>query len=354
MNNKKVVLGMSGGVDSSVSAFLLKEQGYEVIGIFMRNWHEKDESGHCTAEQDYSDVRRVADFLGIPYYSVDLSKQYMDEVFQLFLDEYKKGRTPNPDVLCNKEIKFGHFKKIAKDLEAEYIATGHYAGTTFINGKTYLTRAKDENKDQTYFLNQLKESQISDVIFPLSELTKPEVRNLAIKHSIPTAAKKDSTGVCFIGERNFKKFLSEYVPMKPGRILSLDGKEIGEHEGVFFYTIGQRKGMGLGGAGSGEPYYVVKKDIEQNILYVNQGECKELFSNELVANDFNFITEKAEEGEKVLVRIRHRQPLVPAMVNYLSGNSIRLCFDNPVRAITPGQYAVIYRNRICLGGGVIE
>ena len=354
MNNKKVVLGMSGGVDSSVSAFLLKEQGYEVIGIFMRNWHEKDESGHCTAEQDYSDVRRVADFLGIPYYSVDLSKQYMDEVFQLFLDEYKKGRTPNPDVLCNKEIKFGHFKKIAKDLEAEYIATGHYAGTTFINGKTYLTQAKDENKDQTYFLNQLKESQISDVIFPLSELTKPEVRNLAIKHSIPTAAKKDSTGVCFIGERNFKKFLSEYVPMKPGRILSLDGKEIGEHEGVFFYTIGQRKGMGLGGAGSGEPYYVVKKDIEQNILYVNQGECKELFSNELVANDFNFITEKAEEGEKVFVRIRHRQPLVPAMVNYLSGNSIRLCFDNPVRAITPGQYAVIYRNKICLGGGVIE
>lgn len=354
MNNKKVVLGMSGGVDSSVSALLLKEQGYEVIGVFMRNWHETDDEGHCTAEQDYTDVRRVADFLGIPYYSVDLSKQYMDEVFQLFLDEYKKGRTPNPDVLCNKEIKFGHFKKIAKDIEADYVATGHYAGTICINGKTYLTRARDENKDQTYFLNQLKESQIADVIFPLSEITKPEVRKLAEKYNIPTATKKDSTGVCFIGERNFKKFLSEYVPMKPGKIMSLDGRVVGEHEGVFFYTIGQRKGMGLGGAGTGEPYYVVKKDVINNILYVNQGECPELFSKELIANDFNFITDRAEEGETLLVRIRHRQPLVPAKLNYISDSSIKLSFEEPLRAVTPGQYAVVYRDRICLGGGVIE
>lgn len=354
MEKKRVVLGLSGGVDSSVSALLLKEQGYEVIAVFMRNWHEEDECGHCTAEQDYEDVRKVANFLDIPYYSVDLSKQYIDDVFSLFLKEYKKGRTPNPDVLCNKEIKFGHFKKIALDLGADYIATGHYAGITRLNGRVYLTRAKDENKDQTYFLNQLSEEQISNVIFPLSSLNKTEVRKIASDNNIPTATKKDSTGVCFIGERNFKKFLSEYVPMKPGKIMSLSGQVLGEHEGVFFYTIGQRKGMGIGGSGNGEPYYVVKKDVENNILYVNQGECEELFHKELVASDFNFITQKAIDGEKILARIRHRQPLVKATVNLLADNKVKLIFDTPIRAVTPGQYAVIYRNFICLGGGVID
>lgn len=354
MTGTKVVLGMSGGVDSSVAAWLLKRQGYDVIGVFMRNWHEEDKDGHCTAEQDYTDVRKVADFLNIPYYSVDLSKEYMDEVFSLFLEEYKKGRTPNPDVLCNKEIKFGHFKKIAKDIGVDLIATGHYAGILKTDGRTYLTRARDENKDQTYFLNQLTENQISNVIFPLSELTKPEVRKIALANKLPTAEKKDSTGVCFIGERNFKKFLSEYVPMKPGKIVSLEGHELGTHEGVFYYTIGQRKGIGLGGAGTGEPYYVVKKDVEKNILYVNQGPCKELFFNELVASDFNFITQKSIDGDRVFARIRHRQPLVPATLNYLENNKVKLIFDSPVRAVSAGQYAVIYQDKICLGGGVID
>ena len=354
---KKVVVGMSGGVDSSVATLLLKEQGYEVIGLFMRNWHEEDEGGVCTAEEDYNDVRRVAGLLDVPYYTVDLSKEYQDRVFKLFLDEYQKGRTPNPDVLCNREIKFGPFKEYAKKLGADYIATGHYAGVKQENGRTYLIRAIDENKDQTYFLNQLSEKQIENVLFPLTDIDKPTVRKIAEQYGLATAKKKDSTGICFIGERDFRKFLSTYLPMKEGDIKTLDGKTIGRHNGVFYYTIGQRKGFGLGGiAGENNdaPYYIIKKDVLNNILYVNQGECDELFTKSLETEKFNFITETIADGKRVTCRIRHRQPLEWATAYNLSDGGIRLEFDNPIRAVTSGQYAVIYDDRVCLGGGIIK
>lgn len=353
MKAKKAVIGMSGGVDSSVAALLLKEQGYDVIGLFMRNWHEEDACGACTAEEDYTDVRRVAALLDIPYYTIDFSREYQERVFHLFLDEYKKGRTPNPDVLCNREIKFGPFKEFAQKLGADYIATGHYAGVRNENSRSVLYRAKDENKDQTYFLNQLTSSQLENVLFPLTEIEKPEVRKLAAAHGLATAEKKDSTGICFIGERDFRKFLSDYLPMKEGDIKTLDGKTVGRHKGVFYYTIGQRKGFGLGGAGNGEPYYIINKDIYNNILYVNQGECPELFSSELTAENFNFIHKKIEDGERVLARTRHRQELIPTTAYIIDDTTVRLVFDTPVRALTPGQYAVVYSGRDCLGGGVI-
>lgn len=351
---KTVVVGMSGGVDSSVAAYLLKKQGYNVIGLFMRNWHEKDDDGVCTAESDYEDVRIVANQLDIPYYSIDLSKEYADRVFSHFLDEYKKGRTPNPDVLCNKEIKFGPFQDFANKIGADYIATGHYCGNTVIDGRTYLTRALDENKDQTYFLNQVSEKQIEHVIFPLADINKEEVRRIAKEQNFSTALKKDSTGICFIGERDFKLFLSNYLPMKKGLMKTLDGTTIGEHDGVFFYTIGQRKGLGIGGGGNGMPWFVVKKDVANNILYVSQGEDETLFSKSLIADDFNFITTPLENGEKVLARIRHRQPLVLATIYIKDNNTIELLFDEPVRAIASGQYAVVYKDKICYGGGVIR
>ncbi|MFI3229247.1 MAG: tRNA 2-thiouridine(34) synthase MnmA [Bacillota bacterium] len=354
LDKKRVVVGMSGGVDSSVAALLLKEQGYEVIGLFMRNWHEEDDSGACTAEADYTDVRRVANILDIPYYTIDLSREYQDRVFSLFLDEYKKGRTPNPDVLCNREIKFGPFKAFAEKLGADYIATGHYAGTEVIDGLTYLTRAEDDNKDQTYFLNQLKMEQIENVLFPLAGISKPEVRRIALENNLATATKKDSTGICFIGERDFRKFLSQYLPMKQGEIRTLDDKVVGTHDGVFYYTIGQRKGFGLGGGGNGQPYYIIKKDVARNILYVNQGECAELFAEKIIADDFNFITKTLIEPTAVQCRIRHRQPLVNATATPLANNSVEINFDTPVRGVASGQYAVLYSGNICIGGGVIR
>lgn len=354
MKTKKVVVGMSGGVDSSVAALILKEQGYDVIGLFMRNWHEEDEGGACTAEEDYTDVRRVAALLDIPYYTVDFSQEYQERVFRLFLDEYKKGRTPNPDVLCNREIKFGPFKQFALGLGADYVATGHYAGIRNENGTPILYRAKDENKDQTYFLNQLTSFQLDNILFPLAELQKHEVRKMAHAHGLATAEKKDSTGICFIGERDFRKFLSDYLPMKEGDIKTLDGKTVGRHKGVFYYTIGQRKGFGLGGGGNGEPYYIINKDIYNNILYVNQGECPELFSKELIAEGFNFIHRQIKDGERMLCRTRHRQELIPATAYIIDDTTVRIVFDTLVRAVTPGQYAVIYSGRDCIGGGVIR
>ncbi|MDR3185205.1 MAG: tRNA 2-thiouridine(34) synthase MnmA [Christensenellaceae bacterium] len=351
---KKIVLGMSGGVDSSVAAVILKELGYEVIGIYMRNWHETMTNGTCSAELDYVDVRRVACLLEIPYYTIDLSHEYSEKVFKLFLDEYKAGRTPNPDVLCNREIKFGPFKDFADKLGADYIATGHYAGIVSKDDGLRLVRAKDENKDQTYFLNQVRVEQLKKVVFPLADLTKTEVRDIAKKHGLPTADKKDSTGICFIGERKFREFLSTYIPMQEGEIYNLDGKLCGTHKGVFYYTIGQRKGLAIGGGGNGNPYFVVKKDVEKNILYVNQGECKELFSTQLIATNLNLINEKIVDGMRVSARIRHRQQLVDATVYSHNCNSVRIVFDTPVRAVTPGQYAVIYKEKVCIGGGVIE
>lgn len=350
---KKVVVGLSGGVDSAVAAFLLKEQGYDVIGLFMRNWKEEDECGRCTADDDYYDVRRIADVLKIDYYAEDFSKEYLDRVFKSFVEEYEKGRTPNPDVLCNREIKFDAFAAFARTMKADYVATGHYAAVS--HGERHLLlRSVDENKDQTYFLNQVTEEQISNALFPLGELQKGEVRAIAKKAGIPVWEKKDSTGICFIGERNFRKFLSGYIPMKQGDIVTPDGVVVGKHEGVFYYTIGQRKGLGVGGGGNGEPWFVVAKDVPNNRLIVTQGETEALFSSALTVEDFHFISEELPEGEsRVLARIRHRQPLQQATA-IRTGSKVKVVFEQPQRAVAEGQYAVLYQDRICFGGGVIE
>ncbi len=352
---KKVVIGMSGGVDSSVAAYILKKQGYDVIGLFMNNWKETDEYGVCTATDDYNDVRKVCSHLDIPYYSIDFSKEYYDKVFQHFVDEYKKGRTPNPDVLCNKEIKFDVFFKFALKLGADYVATGHYADILEKDGKKYLIRAVDENKDQTYFLNQLSSDQIQKVIFPIANIDKTTVRNIAREVGISTAEKKDSTGICFIGERHFREFLAQYIPMQDGDILTMDGEKVGRHNGVFFYTIGQRKGLGIGGRGTGEPWFVCDKDVKNNILYVVQGEHPLLYHNTLECNKFNFINGNEREEFECLARIRHRQPLQKAtcFVDKKRGK-VTLRFLEKQRGMAAGQYAVIYAGRICLGGGVID
>ena len=262
---KTVIVGMSGGVDSSVAALLLKQQGYNVIGLFMNNWEEKDECGACTGEEDFADVRRVANAIGIPYYSVNFAKEYMDRVFSYFLAEYKAGRTPNPDVLCNREIKFKDFKAAAKRLGADYIATGHYCDILHDNGTHYLLKAKDQSKDQTYFLNQLSQDQLDGVLFPLGKLDKSEVRKIAEQNGLATATKKDSTGICFIGERNFRQFLLKYIPAKKGKIMTYDGKVLGEHLGLMYYTIGQRRGLGIGGQkeDDGSRWFVIEKDLKR-------------------------------------------------------------------------------------------
>ena len=349
----RVVVGLSGGVDSAVAALLLKEQGYDVIGLFMRNWREEDECGRCTADDDWTDVRRIADKIGIDYYAEDFSEEYLDRVFKSFVTEYEKGRTPNPDVLCNREIKFEAFASFARTMNADFVATGHYASIEH-GDRHLLLRAKDENKDQTYFLNQVTEAQISNALFPLGDLEKGEVREIAKKAGLPVWEKKDSTGICFIGERNFRRFLSEYIPMKRGEIVTTDGVTVGEHEGVFYYTIGQRKGLGVGGGGNGEPWFVVAKDVGNNRLIVTQGETALLYSDSLEVDDFHFISERLPDGEsRVLARIRHRQPLQKATA-VVSGEKVTVRFDHPQRAVAEGQYAVLYDGKVCLGGGVIE
>ena len=354
--SKRVVVGMSGGVDSAVAAALLKEQGFDVVGLYMSNWKEEDEGGNCTGEQDWQDVQYICGKLGIPYYSVDFSEQYMENVFKLFVEEYKKGRTPNPDVLCNREVKFGPFADFARELGADYIATGHYCRVRHDGDKHYLLRAKDDNKDQTYFLNQVSAYQLRDVIFPLGDLTKPEVRELAKKYDIPVAEKKDSTGICFIGERNFRNFLSNYIPMKDGDIITQDGKVVGRHNGVYFYTLGQRRGLGIGGSadGNGERWFVLGKDVEKNLLIVSQGEDDILFKGGLVTEGFNFITPAPAKVFDCEVRIKHRQPLQKAHATVLENGDVQIDFEEKQRAIAPGQYAVVYVDEICLGGGVIN
>lgn len=347
----RVVVGMSGGVDSSVAAKILKDQGHEVIGLFMRNWHEEDPSGHCTADEDYADVKKVCAKLGIAYYPVDFSKEYEQRVFTHFLQEYRKGRTPNPDVLCNREIKFDVFLKYAFEVGADYVATGHYCRIKRENGKTYLCKAADQNKDQTYFLCQVPSKQLERVIFPVGDLMKDEVRSIALQAGIPTAQKKDSTGICFIGERKFREFLSQYIPMKEGDIVC-DGECVGRHKGVFYYTIGQRRGLGLGGAGA--RWFVVGKDVEKNILYVKRGEENEDKRTEVTVEDFVFITDKKEGAFPCTVRVRHRQEEQQAQAFVSANNNIRIQFNHPQRGIAAGQYAVLYDGEICLGGGVIE
>lgn len=354
---KTVVIGMSGGVDSSVAAIKLLEQGYNVIGLFMRNWDStinNDYLGNpnldndiCPQEEDYNDALAVCKKIGIPLHRVDYVKEYWDNVFTYFLDELKKGRTPNPDVMCNKYIKFDLFYKKAKELGADYIATGHYAKIR--DGK--LCKASDLNKDQSYFLAYVNKDVFKDVLFPLQDITKPEVRKIAEKNGLVTAKKKDSTGICFIGERNFTKFLKNYLPNQSGKIVDIETKEIlGEHNGLMYYTIGQRKGLNLGGAD--EKIFVVKKDLENNILYVCSGdENKYLFSNHAIITDFNFLTD--DRVEECTCKFRYRQQDIPCKVKYLDNNTISLTYDN-AKAVTPGQFCVLYKDDLCLGGGIID
>lgn len=355
---KRVVLGMSGGVDSSVSAYLLQEAGYDVIGLFMKNWDEEDENGHCTATEDFQDVRAVADQLGIPYYTVNFEQEYWDRVFTYFLEEYKRDRTPNPDVMCNKEIKFKAFLNYAEALDADYIAMGHYARVRRDkNGHTHLLRGVDSNKDQTYFLNQLSQKQLSRALFPIGELTKPEVRQIAEEQQLKTAHKKDSTGICFIGERDFNEFLSHYLPAKPGLMKTLEGDVMGEHHGLMYYTIGQRKGLGIGGTKAGnEPWFVVGKNMAANELYVGQGfHHPHLYADYLLASDISFTqSEWPKLPLTCTVKTRYRQKDLKATLSLEKEGVLRVSFAKPARAITPGQAVVFYDGEECLGGGTID
>ncbi|MBE2926023.1 tRNA 2-thiouridine(34) synthase MnmA [Anoxybacillus flavithermus] len=350
----RVVVGMSGGVDSSVAALLLKQQGYDVIGIFMKNWDDTDENGVCTATEDYEDVVRVCNQIGIPYYAVNFEKQYWEKVFTYFLDEYKAGRTPNPDVMCNKEIKFKAFLEHAMALGADYLATGHYARVAYRDGEYQLLRGLDANKDQTYFLNQLGQAQLSKVLFPIGELQKSKVREIAKEAGLATAGKKDSTGICFIGERNFKQFLSNYLPAQPGEMQTFDGEVKGTHDGLMYYTIGQRHGLGIGG--SGEPWFVVGKNLKDNILYVAQGFDNELlYSDAIIATNVNWVSgRKPSEPMSCTAKFRYRQPDVPVTVEMIDETTARVSFEQRVRAVTPGQAVVFYNGEQCLGGGTID
>ena len=355
---ERVIVGMSGGVDSSVAALLLKRQGFDVVGLYMLNWEEEDAGGHCTAEEDYADVRRVCAKLDIPYYTVNFAKEYMERVFSHFLAEYKAGRTPNPDVLCNREIKFGPFLEEAKKLGADYIATGHYCKISHEKGVHRLLKAADKNKDQTYFLNQLTQPQLENVLFPLQDMQKPEVRKIALENGLATAEKKDSTGICFIGERNFRKFLSTYLPARKGKILDLSGREVGEHMGLMYYTLGQRRGLDLGGVKGEEEggrWFVVRKDLEHNILYVSHGDESPLYSKSCEVSGFNWIPAPPAEKEFVCAaKFRYRQPDHEVKVTVSGGGRLHIAFAEKQRAVTEGQYAVLYRGEECLGGGVIE
>lgn len=354
----RVVVGMSGGVDSSVTALLLKQQGYDVIGIFMKNWDDTDEFGHCTAEEDAQDVARVCDQIGIPYYTVNFEQAYFEKVFTYFLDEYKRGRTPNPDVMCNREIKFGEFLDKALDLGADYLATGHYARVVHANGESRLLRGVDSNKDQTYFLHALRQDQLAKAMFPIGHLPKPEVRRIAAEAGLATARKKDSTGVCFIGERNFKTFLSQYLPAQPGEMIDIRTGEIkGRHDGLMYYTLGQRQGLGIGGSGTGEPWFVADKNLAANQLYVVQGESHpSLYSEGLTATGLNWIS-PATPGEplRCTAKFRYRQPDQDVTLTLRQdGTTVDVAFVQPQKAITPGQAVVFYDGESCLGGATID
>ncbi len=355
---QRIVVGMSGGVDSAVAALTLKRQGYDVIGVFMKNWEEQDEDGVCTSAQDWQDVQRICDAIDIPYYSVNFAREYMDRVFKYFLDEYRRGRTPNPDVLCNREIKFGTLLDFALQLGADKLATGHYAGVEERSGEYLLRRSADENKDQTYFLYMLGQHALSRAMFPIGGMTKPELRRIAAENNIPVSQKKDSTGVCFIGERNFKKFLMQYLPAQPGDMRTLDGKVVGHHDGLMYYTLGQRRGLGIGGSGDGRRWFVVGKDLQNNVLLVEQGEDSPLLYSDAAECELpSWAAGHApvEPGERLecKVRLRHRQLLQDAYLA-LTDDGFRLDFAQKQRAVTPGQAAVVYVGDYCLGGGTVR
>jgi tRNA-specific 2-thiouridylase len=359
----KVIIGMSGGVDSSVAALLLKQQGYAVEGLFMKNWDEDDGSEYCSAEQDMLDAKSVADALKIPLHTANFAHEYWDNVFENFLNEYKNGRTPNPDILCNREIKFKIFLDYAQILGADYIATGHYAQKTKKEGKTYLLKAVDNTKDQSYFLHAVDEKAFSKTLFPIGRLLKTEVRKIAEEHGLTTASKRDSTGICFIGERKFKNFLKKYLPAQPGQIESSSGDVIGSHNGLMYHTLGQRQGLGIGGlkGSDNSPWYVIKKDLLRNVLIVAQGTNNPLlFSNRLRVSDIHWINGISEEIEGKLgkglscnAKNRYRQTDQKcSVIKKRQGYQIK--FSDPQRAVTPGQFIVLYQENLCLGGGVIE
>ncbi|PSU35163.1 tRNA 2-thiouridine(34) synthase MnmA [Photobacterium lutimaris] len=364
-SQKKVIVGMSGGVDSSVSAYLLLQQGYQVEGLFMKNWEEDDNDEYCSAAEDLADAQAVCDKLGIHLHTINFAAEYWDNVFEYFLAEYKAGRTPNPDILCNKEIKFKAFLDFADEvLEADYIAMGHYTRRSFPSTEGELPkmlRGVDNNKDQSYFLYTLSHEQIARSLFPVGELEKPEVRRIAEEQGLITAKKKDSTGICFIGERKFTEFLSKYLPAQPGNIETAEeGKVIGEHQGLMYHTLGQRKGLHIGGqkggGGNEEPWFVVDKDVERNVLIVGQGkDHPRLKSDGLVAAQLHWVDRQPiREPFKCTVKTRYRQQDIPCTVIPVDDETIKVIFDEPQIAVTPGQSAVFYSGEVCLGGGIIE
>lgn len=358
-----VIVGLSGGVDSASSCIKLIEEGYHVEAMYMRNWDSalnNDLLGNptvmdevCPQEKDYQDAKSVAEKLGIKLHRVDFIQEYWDSVFEYFLAEYRKNRTPNPDILCNKEIKFKAFLNKAASLGADYIAMGHYARVIHDGDKHYLLRGLDANKDQTYFLSQLSSKQIANVLFPIGELEKKDVRALAAKYELSVATKKDSTGVCFIGERNFKEFLMNYIPANPGDIVNTSGEVVGRHDGVMYYTIGQRHGLGIGGPG--EAWFVCGKDTLKNQLIVGQGSDTELlYANRVIVTDVNIINGTFENNQKLAAKFRYRQPDEPVTVRWIDDTTLEVLCDNLVKAITPGQACVFYDGEYCLGGGTID
>ncbi len=355
---KRVIVGMSGGVDSSVAAYLLQEQGYEVQCVFMKNWEDEDDEFYCSSEEDYSDAVQVCDLLDLPLHSVNFSKEYRENVFKYFLTEYKSGRTPNPDVLCNKEIKFKFFLEYALKLGAEAIATGHYARIFTSAGGIQLLKGIDKNKDQSYFLHLLGQNELSKSIFPLGKMTKTEVRKIAREQNFLNSDKKDSTGICFIGERDFKAFLQQYLPTQPGDIITTEGKFVGQHDGLMYYTLGQRKGIGVGG-GHGtteEPWYVVKKDLDNNNLIIGQGHNHPgLYSKILKAGQLHWITfAPSKIPFECTAKIRYRQKDQNCIIIAIENGIANIIFTENQFAPTPGQSVVFYDGEQCLGGGIIE
>ena len=360
-SKQKIIIGMSGGVDSSVAALLLLQQGYDVEGLFMKNWEEDDDEQYCAAAEDLRDANAVCETLGIRLHTVNFSSEYWDRVFQHFLDEYSAGRTPNPDILCNKEIKFRAFLEHALTLGADKIATGHYARLDYPgesdNRRVRLLRGLDSNKDQSYFLYTLNQYQLSHALFPIGEYDKQHIRQLAKENNLVTHNKKDSTGICFIGERRFNTFLEKFLPAKPGIIKTVEGDELGSHNGLMYYTLGQRKGLGIGGVKDSdeEPWYVVEKDLLNNVLIVAQGHNHpHMFNDTLEVSQLHWVAGAAPHFKAMTAKIRYRQADQACMLGKLGDDHYRVTFEQPQRAITPGQSVVFYRNEECLGGGIIE
>ena len=361
----RVVVGMSGGVDSSVSAWLLKQQGYEVVGLFMKNWEDDDDSEYCSSRQDWLDAASVADVVGVDIEAVNFAAEYKDRVFADFLREYSVGRTPNPDVLCNAEIKFKAFLDHAMGLGADYIATGHYARVRRVDApqgvRSQLLKAVDLSKDQSYFLHRLNQRQLSCTLFPLGELHKTEVRRIAREIGLPNAAKKDSTGICFIGERPFREFLNRYLPTHPGPMRTPEGLELGQHQGLAFYTLGQRKGLGIGGVhgaqrsdGTADAWYVARKDMASNVLYVVQGHDHPwLQASALQAQDASWVAGEPPQAGAYGAKTRYRQADAACILSVSNTSRFDLAFTTPQWAVTPGQSAVLYDGDLCLGGGII-